>query len=97
MTNHTPGPWTATGPKDFSTSGMIILILSIDNYPAAFVPGWTDAEDTAKEAAANARLIAAAPDMLAALRDAVGILDSLGGGETCRAVRAAIAKAEGTT
>lgn len=59
MTKHTPGPWGAIG-ADVKTAG-----------PNSRVICWTGValDIPLDEVRANARLIAAAPDMLAALRD----------------------------
>lgn len=87
---HTPGPWTAR-PED--------------NYRRAEVT-WNERGDPIAEVfgpsrdqrQANARLIAAAPDLLKALRAVMG--GQIGGqpdmdAERFRLARAAIAKAEG--
>lgn len=57
MTAHTPGPWAAIG-TDVKTPGPRSRILCWTGQP----------EVEMSEARANARLIAAAPDMLATLR-----------------------------
>ena len=60
---HTPGPWEACDPGDYSDfDGQSVVILG-DDRRMAVVQGDSD------EAVANARLIAAAPAMLEALRD----------------------------
>lgn len=72
MSKHTPGPWLArTAP----TSAGLCHIVSAAEWKGAFIygdgirPGVDDALPKAQELAANARLIAAAPDLLEALRD----------------------------
>lgn len=61
-TKHTPGPWVACQPGDYADfDGRSIVILG-DNMRIAVVQG----DD--ETALANARLIEAAPAMLAALR-----------------------------
>lgn len=71
MTMHTPGPWgvTITGPG----------LLGIEGDDGALVAGVHGGND------ANARLIAAAPDLLAALEAATyalqGVQEFLGGYE----------------
>ena len=90
MADHTPGPWRVLYPG----------IYDVENpYPIAKVHK-TDRSGT--EIDANARLIAAAPNMLAALKEIISIL-----GGTCwdgcrkrdcrsvRVARAAIAKVKG--
>lgn len=74
---HTPGPWAI---DDWcwidAPSGMNVATISAG----------LDAEETV----ANAKLIAAAPDLLAALKDMLG---STGSEQACAAAHAAIAKA----
>lgn len=94
MSMHTPGPWEVTTHPNQSA----ILITAGANIIA--VPGYTENDD---EYAANARLIAAAPDLLEALRCHYD--DACDRGETTdedgkeyddyRAIRRAIEKATG--
>ena len=60
---HTPGPWTVT-----PTLTGTLSINKTENVPIATVggAGWHLGKETAE---ANARLIAAAPDLLAALEE----------------------------
>ena len=92
---HTPGPWVAA-EEDWhglpitaaDREGMVHICM----VPTGF------REPFEIEQQANARLIAAAPDMLAALREAERILSGLEIDEDCHFtadIRAAIAKAEG--
>lgn len=85
MSKHTPGPWIAKGDNVYE-----------ENEPGRIAKtcGGTD-----EQAAANARLIAAAPDLLEALKlqkcfqcDESEPDDEVC--DACRAKRAAIAKAE---
>lgn len=83
IAKHTPGPWTASG-CDVGTLG-----------PKGRVICWTgQPEVELKEARANARLIAAAPDMLTALQTIalhITSLDAEGVRELCnRAIAEAI-------
>ncbi len=91
MTNtHTPGPWhvtpgTVPAESVWDETGNLQIASFIEGR------GW-------QEQHANARLIAAAPDLLAASRAALAALEALrdapqGGAEVM--LRAAIAKAEG--
>ena len=101
-TKHTPGPWRIDPEYEFDiqgANGTVEVAVIIDDAPSWKVPG--PDFDTA---AANARLIAAEPELLEALkraeRDLVHLLDRDGRGEsvndpTLEIVRAAIAKAEG--
>jgi hypothetical protein len=61
---HTPGPWTHAGPSDIGRDGYSIYA----SGPLAYTAGPSDYGDAAE---ANARLIAAAPELLAALRDLI--------------------------
>ena len=92
MNKHTPGPWFAVADK-----GQTIIRTSRSSAafsPLAIVKG--DKRDTLKDQEANARLIAAAPDLIDALSEIIN-----DGGkfvmtnETHRKARAAIARARG--
>ena len=100
--SHTPGPWNASGP-----TGSVMQSYSqpwaVVSYPAMLVCGCfgdTPGGDAAAEA--NARLIAAAPELLASAKECEAILARM---DTLRHIepqfpaldnlRAAIAKAEG--
>lgn len=98
-TQHTPGPWTALGRDGYNS--IIIRAEHASHWPA-LVPEFNEiARDPEQEA--NARLIAAAPDLIDALRDIVARIDCYDAGrcppslaERCREIAlAAIAKAEG--
>jgi len=80
MSKHTPGPWTvvADGP----------WVCGKDGFTVALVQTSAPASETLK---ANARLIAAAPELLAAARAVVEIGDKASMSNLCHA----IAKAEG--
>ena len=54
MTKHTPGPWTAREPNGPGNGWSV-------------GPAWLGGKPWSDETSANAHLIAAAPDMLAAL------------------------------
>ena len=55
---HTPGPWRITGPNIRAGNALLAVV---ENH-------WADMPCPEDEKAANARLIAAAPDLLDALR-----------------------------
>jgi hypothetical protein len=64
-TNHTPGPWQVRGRTNvFPAGGTSRIIANCAGY-STNGPDW---EEVNEENEANARLIAAAPDLLAALR-----------------------------
>lgn len=94
---HTPGPWHVDGPKWMSIEGIVHRVMNDDRFPAAFVPAWDrpeeGQEDGSLEATANAKLIAAAPDMYEALKEAV--LQQGHGLVNLRQCMDAIAKSEG--
>ena len=106
MSKHTPGPWKAhfeeayfvTGPD----RGRVAMMMNLKG------PHGLGGRRSGEESAANARLIAAAPDLLEALQRAVacGMVPSTSAFEggaaahseqvrTADAIRAAIAKATG--
>ena len=92
MSEHTPGPWSIAG-RGYTIFGPddAVVISSFD----------AETEEEEERYLANARLIAAAPDLLAALEEAVrsSEVSRMGGmswDEMDRA-RAAIAKARGNS
>lgn len=100
MAQHTPGPWTTEAVK--TQVGHAHKILPI--RACLYVDGrdFRETDEKTLTAAANARLIAAAPDLLAALQQALEDYKSMtsedfrhGKDKAARAMmRAAIAKAE---
>lgn len=103
MSKHTPGPWefidaTKVAGMKFSPK---CVIKAGQKQIADF--SWNDKSPwfpTKDESQANARLIAAAPDLLKALKDMLSEFDtdefgSEGQMRTCAKAEAVIAKAEG--
>jgi hypothetical protein len=94
---HTPGPWFLEGYWDvkskFDLGGWV------SSNPPAGCPIFQlePSVGTAEEIVANARLIAAAPDLLAALKTLCAAYDACNGDDhpAYALARAAIAKAEG--
>jgi hypothetical protein len=86
MSQHTAGPWSVGETRHKYD----LIIRNSENDPVAsvFLAGYGP-----QTGAANARLIAAAPEMLAALKAAQEILER--NGIVRSEVEAAIAKAEG--
>ena len=95
MTAHTPGPW------ELVCNGGPIEEFQVGNLSRAVCSAWVLATGDADETSANARLIAAAPDLLAVIQELsesaeywseyevpLGIVDR---------IRAAITKATGAT
>ena len=97
MSAHTPGPWRALR----NCLGAAITIYDERDRPIATTASNGSVETMAMhrsgEVAANAQLLAAAPELLAALQSALTILvDSVGDFDIAKA-EAAIAKATGST
>lgn len=88
MTKHTPGPWDCV-PTSYHAHDY--RLIKPDKTP---LPYRAEANDHS-EARANARLIAAAPDLLAALEVIAADSRWTSGDPTLLQVRAAIAKAKG--
>lgn len=93
MSKHTPGPWTAICPPSSSLTTRMIQGSNSEIVAHIGPQGW--ARDVDVEVA-DARLIAAAPDLLAALRLCAATMERRFGDcfEVAKA-RKAIAKAEG--
>lgn len=73
---HTPGPWKIHKRSvHMSLEGNCHQITNDERYPSAFVPAWDSPsigkDDGKEEALANAYLIAAAPELLLALKEAI--------------------------
>ena len=67
---HTPGPWTADTKGCKDVSGMLMLPIMTPEAPLAFVPiRLVSQPHFWPESLANARLIAAAPDLLEAAEE----------------------------
>lgn len=93
-TKHTPGPWRAFDASDMHEPhlGPVFVVGPERFHTVAEVrPGETD-DDLPAQTPANARLIAAAPDLLAALEGVLRVADRAT--VEFDAARAAIAKAK---
>jgi hypothetical protein len=88
--SHTPGPWKSLGAEVVAL--MITSTLTSGRRVPFRVMTCKDGDRTTVQA--NARLIAAAPDMLAALKDVATYFENTDAPLGAR-VRAAIAKATG--
>ena len=93
MSEHTPGPWKMVSSDDagptmgIKASGGRVTVVER-------LPDWTD--DEAHEELANANLIAAAPDLLAALKEVHSMFGANDiGTDLATRIEAAIAKAKG--
>jgi hypothetical protein len=100
VSNHTPGPWLLStyshGPFKGRAAGVYVDEGDDGENDICEIPQWCGAGD---EQEANARLIAAAPDLLAALKHMVGVVeDEFGINATfggLQNARVAVSKAEG--
>lgn len=98
-TAHTPGPWDEGNPHEV-TDGMIRVYGPSDEGPALVAEVYIQPGFDA-QAEANATLIAAAPDLLEAIRGLLALQpvpfdgDRSPGAEAFRAGRNAVHKAEG--
>lgn len=98
MSNFTPGPWSLLLPHDMWVGRPIgDWAITVDDHDTWICTGPTWDADHSEESAANARLIAAAPELLAALMD---LADRAEGLESrclgTSMARAAIRKATGS-
>jgi hypothetical protein len=105
-TKHTPGPWTMTWDK-YGKESEIHGKSELNDGPICIIPHDDVTESGAEEQLANARLIAAAPELLGALESLYAMVqgecpslfliyeDSGGDARLDIAVAAAIAKAKG--
>ena len=105
---HTPGPWRMEAPREMGTMRSMPIVALYKNgdfrQEIGLVHEWTDLDDEHPQSDANARLIVAAPDLLAVCkivsagiwrdkeRNACGLA---GAAVAVHAIEAAIAKAEG--
>lgn len=85
MTQHTPGPWECVGFEN-------LVVNDEEGNTITCAPGGRYGA-TLGELRANARLIAASPDLLLQLKLLVRWAEDQG--EDCQLAKAAIAKAEG--
>lgn len=64
----TPGPWFIKPVPDCTMEGAVNVIQTHNNnglgFHIAYASGWIDDEQTKAEADANARILAAAPELL---------------------------------
>lgn len=95
---HTPGPWTVNEDTGEIEAHCMVLgnVYGAEDFPCC------EDDEGLQECKANALLIAAAPDLLEALKDVLDAFDCLGecdceGSSLCAVCNAqnAIAKAEG--
>lgn len=94
MSEHTPAPWTIGFEKGVSC-GLAERNPGYHIVTAPCPPFAFGAAVAAVETEANAHLIAAAPELLVAAKQAVTAMEHAGVGFCESALRAAIAKAEG--
>ncbi|HGD3582188.1 TPA: hypothetical protein ACI4GT_002922 [Enterobacter hormaechei] len=99
---HTPGPWFIKPVSNATVEGNLNIIQTESStgkgYHVSYSASWDNNEDAKIEAQANAKLIAAAPDLLEALQSIIE-LQTRGyvvlGDKYTGMARAAISKALG--
>jgi hypothetical protein len=89
---HTPGPWLVEA-KNCHTGDIATVHNTDDEWVTIYAPRWMETGLDKHEQSANARLIAAAPDLLAALKTLVKA-GGIGPESMFEDARDAIAKAE---
>jgi hypothetical protein len=107
-TNHTPGPWYVTDIAIIGNNGGTLIAehpaVKWQALKSVTKSGDAIVAESIKQAYANAHLIASAPDLLSAARNAANVLAALATGQLAeikpdsnalQELRAAIAKAEG--
>lgn len=97
MSKHTPGPWTINDARD-GQSVLFQIESSVQaDKPEVIVAMLDDGNTSVSEQRANAHLIAAAPELLDAVKDLRDYLAEYepDGGELAQRVAQIIAKAEG--
>jgi hypothetical protein len=94
-TQHTPGPWLTD--RNNVHAGQIATVMHCKNgWVEIWTDKWAETGLEEDEQEANARLIAAAPDLLEALKDALCALECCGKDyPAATKAHAAIAKATG--
>lgn len=97
-TQHTPGPWLVEA-KNCHMGDIATVHNTDDEWVTIYAPRWMETGLDKHEQSANARLIAAAPDLLAALKSVLNWIDDNCETSGFDAIEAqadtAIAKAEG--
>ena len=96
MSKHTPGPWLIEAQN--CHFGDIATVHNTDEkWVTIYAPHWMETGMDEKEQSANARLIAAAPELLESLVDLVCLYPLDSTDAIITSARAAIAKATGET
>ena len=101
MSKHTPGPWTFTSEQILDDGVAIhddIRCFHLQSGDTVVLDGCGCCESPRLDNPADARLIAAAPDLLEALENLADYIDERAGDNDCRPLenaRAAIRKAKG--
>lgn len=75
MSKHTPGPWKFGGLSNTILHGSYTVATMPNEYEDNAVDQWGSPEKALAGVSADARLIAALPDLLAALQAACDIID----------------------
>lgn len=97
MKQHTPGPWLIEA-ETCHTGDIATVHNTAEKWVTIYAPHWMETGMGEQEQSANARLIAAAPDLMEALKN---LLEAHYNGNVIRSdcldAEAAIAKASGST
>jgi hypothetical protein len=93
MSKHTPGPWLIEA-QNSHTGAIATVHNTTDVWVEIWSENWIVTGMGPEEQSANARLIAAAPELLESLEYAIRMVPELA---TVPGVKAAIAKATGET
>ena len=95
-TQHTRGPWLIEA-ENCHTGDIATVHNTADKWVTIYAPHWMETGMGEHEQSANARLIAAAPDLLEALGAAEDLLHRMGmqSSDAYQKIDAAIAKATG--
>ena len=91
MSKHTPGPWVRVANSVKSRTADCVVV----RLPAQTDRVGDESPEQIERWDADARLIAAAPDLLEALESLLAQVEQYGHKPECGAARAAIAKAKG--
>ena len=94
---HTPGPWLVNEAQDNTESHGRLYIDSQDENYVGIVSMKYGPHDKIERIRKDAQLIASAPDLLAACKEALGSTNEFEMGEALDIVEKAVVKAEGGT
>ena len=94
MNKPTPGPWFTSGRAERPSESGVSIMAKVSGEEVAVAECWVRGGISLEAAQASSRLIAAAPELLEALKLVLDLIPRAHG-PTVQKARAAIAKAEG--